>query len=246
MNIIKITIFQKNINTDITRDQKQKLISQKSDFLILPRFFPSLAKVSEKSTLHNQKIYVDKLLEISEYYKGIIIGGTVLREVNGKYYESCPIIQDINVIDWYDARIPEQCGDVPLSAGDSESIFILGGVRFAILIGNESRNETFLSHIHNEKVELLLNTSMVYESEAEPAEYQKDLELFSEYSRNYSLNIVRSSGIGLLFNNKALSGRSFYSSNSGIKWKVASFENQIEIIKTININVLETMHSLTP
>jgi len=32
MNIIKITIFQKNINTDITRDQKQKLISQKSDF----------------------------------------------------------------------------------------------------------------------------------------------------------------------------------------------------------------------
>ena len=80
MNIIKITVFQKNINTDISRDQKQKLITQKSDFLILPRFCPTIAKVSEKSTLHNHKIYVDKLLEISEYYKGVIIGGTILRE----------------------------------------------------------------------------------------------------------------------------------------------------------------------
>jgi len=201
--------------------------------------------VSEKSSLHNQKIYIDKLLEISEYYKGIIIGGTILREVNGKIYESCPIVQDINVIDWYDARIPEQSGDIPISAGESESIFILGGVRFAILIGNESKNEAYLSHIQEEKVELLLNTSMIYESETEPSEYQKDLDLFAEYSKTYSLNIVRSSGIGRLFNNKTLSGRSFYSSNTGIKWKVASFENQNEIIKTININVLETMHSLT-
>jgi predicted amidohydrolase len=245
MNIIKITVFQKNINTDVSRDQKQKLISQKSDFLILPRFFPTLTKVSEKSTLHNHKIYVDKLLEISEYYKGVVIGGTILREVNGKVYESCPIIQDINVIDWYDARIPEKSGELPVAAGESESIFILGGVRFAILIGNESKNESFLSHIKSEKVELLLNSSSIYSSESEPAEYQKDLDLFSEHSKNYSLNIVRASGIGRLFNNKELSGRSFYSSNTGIKWKVASFENQNEIIKTVNINVLETLHSLT-
>ncbi|MBP9886095.1 MAG: amidohydrolase [Leptospiraceae bacterium] len=245
MNIIKITVFQKNINTDISRDQKQKLISQKSDFLILPRFFPTIAKVSEKSSIHNYKIYVDKLLEISEYYKGIIIGGTILREVNGKLYESCPIIQDINVIDWYDARVPEKMGDLPVTPGESESIFILGGVRFAILIGNESKNENYLSHIHSEKVDLLLNSASIYNSDSEPSEYLKDLDLYSEYSKNYSLNIVRASGIGRLFNNKELSGRSFYSSNTGVKWKVASFENQNEIIKTVNINVLDTIHSLT-
>lgn len=245
MNIIKITVFQKNINTDISRDQKQKLITQKSDFLILPRFCPTIAKVSEKSTLHNHKIYVDKLLEISEYYKGVIIGGTILREVNGKLYESCPIIQDINVIDWYDARIPEKVGDLPVSSGDSESIFILGGVRFAILIGNESKNESFLSHIQSEKVELLLNTSSIFTYETEPSDYLTDLDLYSDFSKTYSLNIVRASGIGRLFNNKELSGRSFYSSTSGVKWKVASFENQNEIIKTVNINVLDTIHSLT-
>lgn len=245
MNIIKITVFQKNINTDISRDQRQKLISQKSDFLILPRFFPTIAKITEKSSISNYKIYVDKLLEISEYYKGIIIGGTILREVNGKLYESCPIIQDINVIDWYDARVPEKMGDLSISAGESESIFILGGVRFAILIGNESKNENFLSHIQSEKVDLLFNSSLIYSSDSEPAEYQRDLDLYSEFSKNYSLNIVRSSGIGKLFNNKELSGRSFYSSNTGVKWKVASFENENEIIKTVNINVLDTIHSLT-
>ena len=245
MNIIKITVFQKNINTDVSRDQKQKLISQKSDFLVFPRFFPTIAKVNEKNTLHNNKIYVDKLLEISEYYKGVIIGGTILREVNGKLYESCPIIQDINVIDWYDARVPEQMGDLPLAPGESESIFILGGVRFAILIGNESKNQNFLAHIHSEKVELLLNTSSIYNSDTEPSDYQKDLDLYSDFSKTYSLNIVRASSIGRLFNNKELSGRSFYSSNTGVKWKVASFENQNEIIKTVNINVLDTIHSLT-
>jgi hypothetical protein len=37
---LKVIIFQKNINSDLTKDQKLKISAAKADFLILPRFFP--------------------------------------------------------------------------------------------------------------------------------------------------------------------------------------------------------------
>lgn len=237
MNIVKVTLFQKNITTDITRDQKQKLIAQKSDFLLFPRFFPHIGKVTERNILSNHKFYIDKLLEISEYYKGVVIGGSIIREVDGKIYESTPIIKDINIIDWYDRRLPEKVGDLKISDGQSEHIFILAGLRFALLIGEEIRNDEYLSNIQSEGVEIVFNPCSVLVSELEASLYNRDLDYYNEMSRKYSLNLLRASGLGKFFD-REMSGRSFYSTSSGVKWKVAAFENQLEIIKTVNINIM--------
>jgi hypothetical protein len=234
MSIVKITLFQKNILTEISREQKQKLISQKSDFLVFPEFFPLTGKWSEKSPTENSKLYIDRLLEISEYYKGTIIGGTVIRRVDSKLLNSCPVIKDVAIIDWYDQYTKN--GIFTVDSGDSGNVFMLDGVRFSILVGEDIHNESLLEAIHQEKIELVFNPSAMFLSKDEANHYTKDLNDFLELSKKYSIHIIRVSSIGT-FLGKPLTGRSLSSCETGIKWKVAPFENTTEIIKTVSINI---------
>ncbi|MEM7183042.1 MAG: amidohydrolase, partial [Spirochaetota bacterium] len=220
MSIIKVTLFQKNINQDITRDQKVKLISQKSDFVIFPEYFPYTAQWNEKSPTDNSSIYVDRLLEISEYYKGTIIGGSIIREENGKLYHSCPIIKDVALIDWYDIKSVEAQKDrtsVNLTEGQGEGIYILNGVRFGITLGADILREEFLQFYQKEGVEVVFNplATPLLNNTAEKKQYDKDLEHYAALSKEYALNLVRVCAIGDAFGS-SYSGRSLYCGESGI------------------------------
>lgn len=233
MPIIKITLFQKNILSEISRDQKQKLISQKSDFVVFPELFPLTGKWSEKSPAENSKIYVDRLLEISEYYKGSIIGGTIIRKVEGKLYYSCPIIKDVQIVDWYD-KLNVESFPIPVQKGHGEGIYMLDSLRFGICIGDDINNPSLIDSFKKEKIEVVFNPSANQLSAEEEKDYTQDLHNYSELSKVSNLNIIRVSSIGE-FNKNKLTGRSLFSAPSGIKWKVAPFENNIEIIKTVSI-----------
>lgn len=238
MSIIKVTLFQKNINQDITRDQKIKLISQKSDFVIFPQFFPWTAQWNEKSPFDNSKIYIDRLLEISEYYKGTIIGGSIFREKDGKMYHSCPIIKNVAVIDWYDIKTPLGDGRPNIELGNEDGIFILNGIRFGITPGEDIFHEEFLQYYQKEGVEVVFNPTAapLLANAQEKQQYEADLQRYAELSREYSVNLVRVCAMGDAFDS-SFSGRSLYCGESGIKWKVAPFENKSEIIKTVSITL---------
>lgn len=233
MPIIKITLFQKNILSEISRDQKQKLISQKSDFVVFPELFPLTGKWSEKSPAENSKIYVDRLLEISEYYRGSIIGGTIIRKIDGKLYYSCPIIKDVQVVDWYDKHEVNSF-PIPVQKGQGEGIYMLDSLRFGICIGDDIHNTSITETFKKEKIEVIFNPSASLLSAEEEKDYTQDLQSYSELSKNSNLNIIRVSSIGE-FNKNKLTGRSLFAAPSGIKWKVAPFENNMEIIKTVSI-----------
>lgn len=238
MSIIKVTVFQKNINTDITREQKVKLISQKSDFLIFPEFFPNTTRISDKFIADNEKFYLDKLIEISEYYKGVIIGGSIIRKVKEKYYESCPIIKNVSVIEWYNKQTSGTLGNVEYSSGIGENIFILNGIRFSILLGEDLKNEDLLEKLKNENIPLVFNpTSLISQNDNYQQLYTEEIQNKIELSKKYSLNLICTSGMGNLYGNNLLA-LSMYSSEIGIKWKIAPSENNTEIIKTINVSLI--------
>lgn len=102
----KVTLFQKHINRPVSNEQKSKLSKEKSDFLLLPEFFPFYDLYSSPENLSDKsKILSDELLQISEYYKGIIIGGSMFRkDSSGVLRIGVPIVQDLMVVDWYDKR----------------------------------------------------------------------------------------------------------------------------------------------
>jgi len=233
MPSVRVTLFQKNINSEISKDQKQKLISQKSDFLILPEYFPSIDPGdSIRNMASRNKINLDRILEISEYYKGVIIGGSIFREENGKIFNSCPIVQNITLIDWYDKR--DSSGKKKeIAIGENSGIYIMNSVRFGILSGNEALDETVLQNFSKEKIQILFHP-FAQNGTSEIESYEHDLDYYLSLSKKYSFHILRTCGIGNLFGDQ-IEGRSLYSSPTGINWKVGKAENNTEVMKTVTL-----------
>jgi hypothetical protein len=150
---LKVIIFQKNINSDLSKDQKLKISAAKADFLILPRFFPYFETPREGIEL-KESFYLDKILEISEYHKGVVIGGSIFRKVDGVYVESIPIVKDVTLVDYYNVRTGGKIGGLTLSSQEGDSIYILHGARFSILPGPDILEESQMSYLKNEKIEL--------------------------------------------------------------------------------------------
>ncbi|EQA64453.1 amidohydrolase [Leptospira alexanderi] len=229
----KVTLFQKHINRPVSNDQKLKLSKEKSDFLLLPEYFPfydlssTPEKLSEKS-----KILSDELLQISEYYKGVIIGGSMFRKDGfGKLKISVPIIQDVVVVDWYDKRELSSEENVA-SPGDAETIFIMGGFRFGVVAGKEIRSSERLEELKSQNVNLLFHIDSVSEPDFTHAQ---DLERYAKLSAEYGIFIARVSGVGSSLGRAGV-GRSLLSTSSGVNWKVAESEKDKEVIKTVTIN----------
>lgn len=234
---IKVIIFQKNINTDITKDQKAKIAAARADFLILPRYYPYFED-PQPGIEERESKYLDRILEISESHRGVVIGGSIFRKQNGLYVESVPIVKDVTLVDYYNYRSDGTVGSFETRAGDGDSFYILHGARFAILPGRDILNQKHLEDLKKEKIELIFNPMDVEASEGDFMSYQNELKKYSEISKNFNLNVIRSSGFGKI-SGKELSGRSFYTSQTGVKWKLGEQENFQEIIKTVNVNIFE-------
>lgn len=233
MASFKATIFQKNINSDIAKDQKQKVLMQKSDFLILPEYYPLATKNTSLINLaSNSRKNIDNLIDLSLTYKGVIIGGSFIREDNGKYYHSCPIVLDGALVDWYNQKIIKEL-DQDISKGNlEEGIYILNGIRFALMIGKEISDNKLLEYYKNENIQILFHL----ESNPQNSHtFAEDLKQYSQIASENQMYIFRTCGTGLLFE-KQLIGRSLFASPAGINWKVAPAEKESEIIKTINLN----------
>ncbi len=199
----------------------------------MPEYFPfydlssTPEKLSEKS-----KILSDELLQISEYYKGVIIGGSMFRKGDfGKLKISVPIIQDVVVVDWYDKRELSSEENVA-SPGDAETIFIMGGFRFGIVAGKEIANSERLEELKSQNVNLLFHIDSVSEPDFTHAQ---DLERYVKLSAQYGIFIARVSGVGSSLGHAGV-GRSLLSTSSGVNWKVAESEKDKEVIKTVMIN----------
>ncbi len=199
----------------------------------MPEYFPfydlssTPEKLSEKS-----KILSDELLQISEYYKGVIIGGSMFRKDGfGKLKISVPIIQDVVVVDWYDKRELSSEENVA-SPGDAETIFIMGGFRFGVVAGKEIRSSERLEELKSQNVNLLFHIDSVSEPDFTHAQ---DLERYAKLSAEYGIFIARVSGVGSSLGRAGV-GRSLLSTSSGVNWKVAESEKDKEVIKTVTIN----------
>ncbi|AOP34906.1 amidohydrolase [Leptospira tipperaryensis] len=229
----KVTLFQKHLNQPITNEQKSKLAKEKSDFLLLPEYFPFYNSSSTpEGSSEKAKHLTDELLQISEYYKGVIIGGSIFRkDDSGKLKLSVPIIQSVVVVDWYEKH-ELLASEKPAVGGEAETIFIMSGFRFGIVTGKEIENPKRLEELKSQNVNLLFHIDSVLETDSTHAE---DLERYAKLSSKYGIFIARVTGVGSALGRSGI-GRSLLSTSSGVNWKVAESEKDKEVIKTVTIN----------
>lgn len=230
MAVVKITIFQKNIHKKVSKEDIQKIAQTKAHFLILPEGFPYFFQSdSPKVAASHEKEYQDHLLEISESFTGVILGGSHYRiNEEKKLTASLPIVQSLVVVDFYEKKNPDPKREPDVSSGQTESIFIMGGLRFGLLIGEDIHSEKIWEEFKKEEIEIIFYIS----NEISPRSYEEDLTYFEALAKEKKIHFIRVCGV-----DTGKPARSLYASPSGINWKVGKTEEDKEILKTLSVNL---------
>lgn len=238
MPILKVTIFQKNLNEGINLNLLKKLSNIDSDFLVLPEYFFADTNVKSYLDLRNRsKSALEWLAKLSHAYKGILIGGSLIRVEGERLYNSCPIFYKGELIDWYSKRELTSEEKKYLTSGEGPGIFILNGIRFGVLICNDVNNPDLLKELYDHDVKLIIViVASLKKNEDIKTKHKRDEDLFLKPAKLYNQVIVKCSSVGSIFE-KPLQGRSLLATPVGITWRIPNEEEDKEILKTVMVSL---------
>ena len=234
MGILRISIFQKNLNERLNPSTLKELSRLKSDFLLLPEYFYADTSVTDHRTLLDaQERARNWLLNLSKSYKGSIIGGTLVYDKEEGSRIGIPIIRNAQIVDWYDKHKLDSTEKKIASAGSGEGIFILGGVRFAAVIYKDITQKGFWEKLAKEEIKLLF----VLASFEGPAPHKEIKEKLLPIAKKYATNIVLCCAVGKSFQfPKALAGCSAVLTPYGLSWQISPEEENKQFLKTVMLN----------
>ncbi|MDW7976126.1 MAG: carbon-nitrogen hydrolase family protein [Leptospiraceae bacterium] len=214
------------------------MASLRSDFLILPSFFYSDQNVKQILELKEKtQNAVDWLLKLSQSYKGVIIGGSVVQVHEGKLYHSTPIIYDENIVDWYQKRFLNQEETSFFTAGSDIGMFMLNNIRFGVLIGEEIQNIKLIEELKNNQIHLIFNPNAnPDEGKDEEALLQYENDTYLKPAKELDISIVNCDATGSFLGKKLL-GRSLLATPKGISWRVLSNDLNKQILKDIMVQI---------
>lgn len=236
MGLVKVTIFQKLLPDGLNLTTFKKLAAVKSDFLLLPEYFYADASVKDPRDLKEKtKFALDWLLKLNNSYRGVIIGGSVVLEENGRLYNATPVISGGQIIDWYRKRNLTENEKKFITPGTDAGIFMLGGHRFGVLICNDVRHRPYLDELAGQDVRLVFSVfNSPYREETIEEKYMRDEELFCTPARENGQCIAKCCSTGEIMGHR-LQGRSLVATPRGISWRVPPAEEDRQILKTVII-----------
>jgi predicted amidohydrolase len=239
MGVIKVSIYQKSLPEGLNLSIYKKLSALKSDFLVFPEYFYADNSTKDLASLADKSQYAtDWLLKLNDAYKGIIIGGSIVRwEDENHHTASTPIVYGGNVVDWYKKRNLNSAESAFLLPGTESGIFTLGGQRFGVFLGTDITSENALSELAAQGIKLVFSLHASYKKEESQDEKNaRDEMMFVKPAAEHGLHIVKCSATGQLMGQN-LQGRSMVVSPTGISWRVAPHEENNEIITTVMLNL---------
>lgn len=236
MGLVKVTIFQKLLPDGLNLTTFKKLAAVKSDFLLLPEYFYADASVKDPRDLKEKtKFALDWLLKLNNSYRGVIIGGSVVLEENGRLYNATPVISGGQIVDWYRKRNLTENEKKFITPGTDAGIFMLGGHRFGVLICNDVRHRPYLDELAGQDVRLVFSVfNSPYREETIEEKYMRDEELFCTPARENGQCIAKCCSTGEIMGHR-LQGRSLVATPRGISWRVPPAEEDRQILKTVII-----------
>lgn len=233
MAVIKIAIYQKNLHKRFTPEEITKVQQSKAQFLLLPEGFPHFFQSgSPKEATKHEKEYQDHLLEISEKFSGVILGGSHYRvNENGKLVSALPIVQSLVLVDFYEKKTPNKQQEMEVQEGSTESIFIMGGLRFGLLLGEDLHNKIIWEEFQKEGIEIIFHLDTTTDLRT----YEEDLSFYEALAKEKNIHLIRVCG-----SSEGKPARSLYASPSGINWKVGKVEEDKDVFKTLSVNVMRS------
>lgn len=234
MGLVKVTIFQKLLSEGLSLGVLKKLGAVRSDFLLLPEYFFADSTVKDPRDLKEKsRLALDWLLKLNASYRGVIVGGSVILEENGKLYNASPIICGGTVVDWYRKRNLTTEEAKYLTPGDDSGVFMLAGHRFGVLICSDVLQRSSFDDLAAQDIGLVfavMNSPLREETTEE--KFARDEELFCTPARENGQCIAKCCSTGEILG-RPVQGRSLVVTPQGIGWRVPPGEEKSQILKTV-------------
>ncbi len=213
---------------------------------MLPEYFHVDESVKNYVDLIEKSDHTQEwLLKLNQSYKGIIIGGTMIRKAkqNGRenLYISTPVLHGGEIVDWYNKRNLSKQEEKIAKPGSEVGIFSLAGQRFAVLSGEDSSKSQYFQEIAEQNIRLVFTVCNSVHLKSR----EKEEKHFAAMSAQYNLYITRCCSSGNLFKEK-LYGRSLTSSPKGIIWRTSPQEEKANLIKTLMIGITGEASATAP
>lgn len=238
MSIVRVSIFQKYLPDGLNLSILKKLSAVKSDFLLLPEYFYADENMKNpQQLLDRSQFALDWLSKLSDAYRGVVIGGSVVIEEDGKLFNACPVLYEGSIVDYYRKRNLTDQEAAHMSAGQEPGVFMLAGHRFGVLICADILKPELLKELSELDVRMVFSVfNSPKRQETDEDKNERDESLFVQPAKDFNLAIAKCCSTGSIFGNP-LQGRSLIATPGGISWRVSPPEEDREILKTVIMNV---------
>jgi len=240
--LVKVAIVQSRLGRELPLEQKLHIFKQRPDFVCLPEY----CMVGETETDFSRaalkiKENLEYLKNLSVEFETCLVAGSVVEGDNDSLFNSSYIYNRGHFVGRYRKLNPVD-GELEKGILPGDKIFtaIIDGVKIAVLICADILNSGLFDLLFKKEVDIIFvpTTSPARPAESKSEKFKRDNKLFLTAAQNSSAYIIKTCGIGPLFQ-KPLQGRSLVVSPWEIIKRVPTFAEDEPTILTAILDIDE-------
>ena len=240
--LINVVLCQLKIGAGISLAEKIHIFKRKPDLLCLPEYFLMPENSSDYSLFASRyRENLKHLSRLSNELNTTLIGGTIIEKSGEDKYNTSYVFKQGTKIASYRKRHPtENEKRMGIRPGSRSIVFSVNGVRVGILICADALDNGCFQKMQKMNADIIfIPTVSPLRKDDNPAQKaRRDQDIFVEGARTAGAYIVKTCGIGSIFEHR-LNGRSLVASPWGILWQIPSPHEQLPYIHNTLLDIDE-------
>ncbi len=239
---IKIALYQKESDGVFDLDKIEKAVGKGFDFVCLPEYcFVPLDAHSQLDTAKELKGNLDILSELSVRLNTVLMGGSVVEEENGRFYNACNVLDRGRLVGKYrKVNLYRREAGKGISTGNRYEVFEINGIRVGLLIcADVLYPESYRCLAELEPNIIFIPTTSPYRADDSfEAKEKRDSDYFLLGAKTASAYVAKCCAVGSLLGGR-LQGRSLIAAPWGILKRAPFQEEDQELVLTAELDLEE-------
>lgn len=245
MRLVKITLWQKEADGDLSAATLSEISSTRPDFLCLPEYCNASRETRHQFDIASRfPQYRLTMVEISRRLQTTVIGGSAVEQVGDRYYNTCIVASRGKELGGYHKiHLFAREQGKGLATGNEYKVFEAGGVRFGVLICADVLYEESFLEMRQLRPKLIFipTTSPFKPNDTLEQKLARDKEIFQRGAELSQAYVVKVCAVGTLFGGR-LQGRSLVAAPWGILWRVSPEDEEKELIQAYELDLDQLRH----
>lgn len=216
------------------------------DLICLPEYFFIPDGIRRQvRTASRRQITLDQIAEMSRRLAGVVVGGTLVEEEAGRYYNTSHIFECGRHVGFYRKVFPTfKEREDGIGSGEKFKVFSVRGIRLGVLICSDVlASESFTSLAEHQPDLIAVPTTSPYRAnDTVPEKYKRDEDIFVAGARSADAYVLKTCGVGLLMGRR-LQGRSLVCAPWGVIARVNPNNEALEtsLIAELDLDKLKVL-----